>query len=47
MSIAVEQPGKVWTEADLEALPDDGYSYELVNGELVMSAAPIQHPRRN
>src|SRR5258706_9509905 len=28
---------KVWTEADLEALPDDGYSHELVNGELVMS----------
>jgi Uma2 family endonuclease len=28
---------KVWTEADLEALPEDGYIHELVNGELVMS----------
>ena len=28
---------KPWTEADLEALPDDGYVHELVKGELVMS----------
>src|SRR5438552_5993205 len=28
---------KVWTEAELQALPDDGYNCELVNGELVMS----------
>ncbi len=28
---------KFWTEADLESLPDDGYTHELVNGELVMS----------
>jgi Uma2 family endonuclease len=28
---------KVWTEADLEALPDDGYIHELVDGELVIS----------
>jgi Uma2 family endonuclease len=37
MAEAVETPKKVWTEADLEALPDDGYIHELVNGELVMS----------
>ena len=37
MSVTVEQPGKVWAEADLQGLPDDGYNYELVNGELVMS----------
>jgi Uma2 family endonuclease len=30
-------PEKIWTEADLMALPDDGFNYELVNGELVMS----------
>ena len=37
MSIAVEPPKKVWTEAELQALPDDGYIHELVAGELVMS----------
>ena len=30
-------PKKTWTEADLMALPDDGFDYELVNGELVLS----------
>ena len=28
---------KVWTEAELEALPEDGYNHEVVDGELVMS----------
>jgi len=28
---------KVWTEAELEALPEDGYIHEVVDGELVMS----------
>ena len=28
---------KVWTEAEIEALPGDGYLHEVVNGELVMS----------
>lgn len=28
---------KVWTEAELEALPEDGYLHEVVDGELVMS----------
>src|SRR5262249_12781987 len=28
---------KVWTEAELQALPDAGYLYEVVDGELVMS----------
>ncbi|PWU12067.1 MAG: hypothetical protein C5B50_22185 [Verrucomicrobia bacterium] len=37
MSVAVEQEKKVWTEQELAALPDNGYNYELVNGELVMS----------
>jgi Uma2 family endonuclease len=37
MSSAVEVPKKVWTEADLEALPEDGYLHEVVGGELVMS----------
>ena len=28
---------KVWTEAELQALPEDGYLHEVVDGELVMS----------
>jgi Uma2 family endonuclease len=30
---------KIWTDAELLALPKDGHKYELVNGELVMSPA--------
>jgi Uma2 family endonuclease len=37
MSTAVETPKKVWTEEDLQALPEDGYIHEVVDGELVMS----------
>jgi Uma2 family endonuclease len=37
MNATVAQPKKVWTEAELQALPDDGYDHELVDGELVMS----------
>lgn len=29
-----------WTEADLEALPDDGHRYEIINGSLVMTPPP-------
>jgi Uma2 family endonuclease len=35
MSTTVER--KVWTEAELQALPDNGYNHEVVDGELVMS----------
>ena len=37
MSAAVESAKKTWTEAELEALPEDGFIHEVVNGELVMS----------
>lgn len=37
MSAALELPKKVWTEAEIEALSEDGYIHEIVNGELVMS----------
>jgi Uma2 family endonuclease len=36
MSAAVETPKKVWTEADLQALPEEGFSHEVVDGELVL-----------
>ncbi|MBC7374957.1 MAG: Uma2 family endonuclease, partial [Frankiales bacterium] len=29
-----------WTVADLALLPDDGLRYELVDGTLLVSAAP-------
>src|SRR6266567_99268 len=35
--MTAEPTRKVWTETELQALSSDGYSYELVNGELVMS----------
>lgn len=28
---------KVWTEAELQALPEDGYLHEVINGELIMN----------
>src|SRR5438445_4222302 len=34
---AVPTAKKIWTEAELQALPDNGYNYELVDGELVTS----------
>lgn len=37
MIAAPEIGKKVWTEEDIQALPDDGYIHEVVNGELVMS----------
>jgi Uma2 family endonuclease len=37
MSIAVKHKKKAWTEAELGALPEDGYLHEVVNGELVVS----------
>ena len=37
MSATVEPPRKVWTETELQALPEDGFNHEVVNGELVMS----------
>src|SRR5688500_15939668 len=37
MSATVESEKKVWREAELQALPDDGYIHEVVGGELVMS----------
>lgn len=34
---ATTTPPRVWTEADLQALPEDGFIHEVVDGELVMS----------
>ena len=37
MTTAASIERKVWTEAELEALPEDGYNHEVVDGELVIS----------
>ncbi len=37
MNAVAEIGKKVWTETELQALPEDGYTHEIVNGELVMS----------
>lgn len=37
MSAAPASSQKVWTEAELSALPEDGFIHEVVGGELVMS----------
>jgi len=37
MTTAAGVERKIWTEAELQALPEDGYIHEVVDGELVMS----------
>jgi Uma2 family endonuclease len=37
MSVTGEPQQKVWTEEEIQALPDDGCIHEIVNGELVKS----------
>jgi Uma2 family endonuclease len=37
MNAPVAAPRKVWTEAELQALPEDGFNHELIDGEIVMS----------
>ena len=38
MTVVVQHAKRRWTEADLQALPEDGYIHELVDGELIMSS---------
>jgi Uma2 family endonuclease len=35
MNGAADSSKKVWTEIELQSLPDDGFNYEIVDGELV------------
>jgi Uma2 family endonuclease len=37
METTIPAAKKVWTEAELQTLPDNGYKYEVVDGELVLS----------
>jgi Uma2 family endonuclease len=36
MSVAATKGHRMWTEAEMEALPDNGFIHELVNGELAI-----------
>jgi len=40
---APARPSSEWTDEELMALPDDGFKRELVNGEIVMSPAGLNH----
>lgn len=43
MSTAEMDTALRWTSADLDALPDDGRRYEIIDGELYMSKQPHWH----
>jgi len=34
---------RAWTDEQLEALPKDGYKYELLDGDLIMSPTHARH----
>jgi len=36
MTSAIQTAPKVWTEDEIQALPDDGYKREIVHGEVIM-----------
>lgn len=38
--------GRPLTQADLEALPDDGHRYELVDGSLIVTPSPVPRHQR-
>lgn len=38
--MAIMPLGRVWTRDEVLALPDDGFRYELVDGELLVSPSP-------
>src|SRR5882724_9010599 len=42
-TVEFTKKGKVWTDEELEALPKDGYKYELLDGGLIMSPAHLNH----
>ena len=37
----LSSPARPFTRADLDAMPDNGYRYELLDGMLLVSAAPV------
>lgn len=45
MKGATRTAKKAWSEAELQALPEDGYLHEVVDGELIMPG--FRYPIRN
>jgi Uma2 family endonuclease len=43
VTAALTKKKRNWTDEELEALPKDGYKYELLDGELIMSPAHARH----
>ena|SRR5689334_14791655 len=39
-------PGKPFTVAELDRMPDDGHRYELLDGVLVVSPGPVTRTKR-
>jgi Uma2 family endonuclease len=38
--------GRAFTRQDLEAMPDDGHRYELIDGSLIVTPAPVPRHQR-
>jgi Uma2 family endonuclease len=46
VSMVGEKTKKVWTEVELQSMPEDGFNHDVVNGELVVSPKNnLQHER--
>lgn len=41
--MTISAPKKYWTDDELLAMPKDGYEREIVNGELIVSPAGLDH----
>ena len=39
-SVTTLPRGRPYTHADLDAIPDDGHRYEIVDGTLIVTPAP-------
>lgn len=46
MELAIEAPRRHWTAEEVRALPDDGKRYEVVDGELLVTLAPMPRHQR-
>lgn len=45
-AVTIAPAGIEWTHEDLDALPEDGLRYELVDGQLLVSSAPSRMHQR-
>lgn len=45
-AVTTLQRGREFTRADLDAMPDDGRRYELIDGSLIVTPAPLRRHQR-